>query len=71
MNDFTPEQLVAKSYSAAMDSVNLIKAGKPTGMSVENWEATVRRNKDHLLIQVAKTDYYTGFDMAPIIAASV
>jgi len=32
----TPEQ-IAKHYSAAMDSVNLINAGKPTDMTAEDW----------------------------------
>jgi hypothetical protein len=47
MNDITPEQ-IAKHYSAAMDSVNLINAGKPEGMTDEDWADTVSRNVEHL-----------------------
>jgi hypothetical protein len=60
----TPEQ-VEKSYNAAMDSVNLINAGKPEEMSDEDWADTVKRNKEHLEIQIAKGDYYAGFDLTP------
>ena len=71
MLDFTPEQLVAKSYSAALDSVNLINAGKPQNMTDLAWADILQRNKEHLSIQIAKTDYYAGFDMAPLVAATV
>lgn len=60
------EQTPAQSYSAAMDSVNLINAGKPSGMSAEDWADTLARNKEHLAIQIEKADYYAGFDMTPL-----
>lgn len=53
----TPEQ-IAKDYSAAMDSVNLIKGEKPDGMSDQEWADTVKRNRDHLLIMAGK-DFFT------------
>jgi hypothetical protein len=56
---------VARSYSAAMDSVNLLAAGKPEDMTDEDWADTVKRNKDHLEIQIAKGDYYAGYDLTP------
>jgi hypothetical protein len=52
------------TYKAAMDSVNLLNAGKPEGDSAEDWAGTVQRNVDHLKIQVAK-DWPEGFDMTP------
>jgi len=64
----TPEQ-IAQHYSAAMDSVNLINAGKPELMTAEDWADTLKRNKDHLLIMLAK-DYWTTEDLAPLQAAS-
>jgi len=64
----TPEQ-IAKHYSAAMDSVNLINAGKPTEMSAEDWADCLSRNKEHLVIMLAKT-YWTNEDMSPLQAAS-
>ena len=65
MLELTPEQEVAKNYSAAMDSVNLLNAGKPEDMTEENWTDTVKRNKEHLEIQIAKGDYYAGYDLTP------
>lgn len=64
----TPEQ-IAKHYSAAMDSVNLINGGKPEGMTAEDWADCLSRNKEHLVIMLAK-DYWTTEDLAPLQAAS-
>ena len=60
----TPEQ-VERSYNAAMDSVNLLAAGKPEDTTNEDWADTVKRNKDHLQIQLDKGDYYAGHDLTP------
>jgi len=65
MLELTPEQEVQRSYDAAMDSVNLLNAGKPEGMSDEDWADTVKRNVEHLKIQIAKGDYYAGYDLTP------
>jgi hypothetical protein len=65
MSELTPEQEVQRSYNAAMDSVNLLNAGKPEDMTDEDWADTVKRNKDHLEIQIAKGDYYAGYDLTP------
>ena len=60
----TPEE-VQRSYSAAMDSVNLLNAGKPEQMTAEDWADCKQRNIDHLKIQIAKGDYYAGHDLTP------
>jgi hypothetical protein len=60
---------VARHYSAAMDSVNLINAGKPEGMEDADWADCVARNKEHLKIMLAKT-YWTTQDLAPLRAAA-
>lgn len=65
MLELTPEQEVQRSYNAAMDSVNLLNAGKPADMEEAEWLDTVKRNKDHLEIQIAKGDYYAGYDLTP------
>ena len=65
MIELTPEQQVAKDYSAAMDSVNLLNAGKPEDMTAKDWADCVARNKEHLEIQIAKGDYYAGHDLTP------
>ena len=64
----TPEQ-IAKHYSAAMDSVNLINGGKPERMTAEEWADCLSRNKEHLKIMLAK-DFWTTEDLAPLQAAS-
>ena len=64
--ELTPEQEVQRSYDAAMDSVNLLTAGKPEEMSDEDWADTVKRNKEHLEIQIAKgAEYYGNLDLTP------
>ena len=65
MLELTPEQEVQRSYDAAMDSVNLLNAGKPEKMTAEDWADCVARNKEHLEIQIAKGDYYAGHDLTP------
>lgn len=60
---------IARHYSAAMDSVKLIKAGKPEGMTDEDWADTLRRNKEHLKIMVAK-DFWNGQDLQPLHQAA-
>ena len=66
--EITTEQ-IAQHYSAAMDSVNLINAGQPEDMTDEDWADTVKRNKEHLAIMVAK-DFWTTEDLTPLQAAA-
>ena len=68
MENQTPEQ-IAKHYSAAMDSVNLINGGKPEYMSDADWVDCLSRNKEHLKIMLAK-DYWTTEDLTPLQTAS-
>jgi hypothetical protein len=68
MEEITQEQ-IAQHYKAAMDSVNLINAGKPEGMTAEDWADTLKRNKDHLIIMLAK-DYWTTENLTPLREAS-
>jgi len=66
MLELTPEQEVQRSYDAAMDSVNLLNAGKPEDMTDAEWADTVARNKAHLEIQIAKgAEYYGTNDLTP------
>jgi len=68
--EITKEQQVAQDYKAAMDSVNLINAGKPADMTDADWADTVARNKAHLEIQIAKgAEYYGSNDLTPFTAA--
>jgi hypothetical protein len=60
---------IARHLSAAMDSVNLINAGKPEDMTDDDWADTVARNKEHLKIMLAK-DFWTTEDLAPLQAAA-
>jgi len=66
MLELTPEQEVQRSYSAALDSVNLLNAGKPTDMEETEWLDTVKRNVAHLEIQIAKgAEFYGEHDLTP------
>lgn len=60
IDEITP----ARHYAAAMDSVNLINAGQPVGMSDDDWADTLKRNKEHLAIMIAK-DFWTTEDLQP------
>jgi hypothetical protein len=64
IQEITAEE-IARHYSAAMDSVNLINAGKPEDMADDEWADTVARNKEHLKIQLSKADMYQGYDLKP------
>lgn len=64
VQEVTPEE-VAQSYKASMDSVNLLNAGKPEDMLDEDWADTVKRNKEHLQIQLDKGDFYAGYNLTP------
>jgi hypothetical protein len=64
----TAEQ-IAKHYSAAMDSVNLINGDKPEDMEADEWADTVARNKEHLKIMLAK-DFWTNENLKPLEDAS-
>jgi hypothetical protein len=66
----TAEQ-IAQHYKAAMDSVNLINAGKPTDwvLTDAEWADCLARNKEHLKIMLAK-DYWTTENMTPLEDAS-
>ena len=59
---------IARHYSAAIDSVNLINGGKPEGMDDAEWADTVARNKEHLRIMLAK-DFWVDQDLEPLRAA--
>ena len=68
MEEITQAQ-IAQHYSAAMDSVNLINAGQPEGMTAEDWADTLARNKEHLKIMLAK-DFWTNENLTPLRTAS-
>jgi hypothetical protein len=68
MTELTQEvtaEEIARHFSAAMDSVNLLNAGKPEDMTDEDWQDCKQRNIDHLAIQIAKGDFYAGYDIKP------
>ena len=66
--EITAEQ-IAQHYSAAMDSVNLINGGKPESMTDEDWADCLARNKEHLVIMLAKP-YWTTEDLTPLRTAA-
>jgi hypothetical protein len=68
MNEITAEQ-IAQHLSAAMDSVNLINAGKPELMEDAEWANCLSRNKEHLKIMLAKP-FWTNEDLTPLQQAA-
>jgi len=70
MLELTPEQEVQRNYDAAMDSVNLLNAGKPEDMTAEDWQDCKQRNIDHLKLQIAKgAEFYGEHDLTPFVEA--
>lgn len=67
VQEVTPEE-VQRSYNAALDSCDLLNAGKPEGMEDADWADTIARNVAHLEIMVAK-DFMQDQDLAPLNAA--
>ena len=52
-------------YTACLDSVSLLNAGKPEGMDDSDWADCVKRNQDHLELMLAK-DFWTDQDLQPL-----
>ena len=65
--EMTPER-IAQSYSAAMDSVNLINDLKAKGALTEEELDRVSRNQEHLSIMLDK-DFWTTEDLVPFVQA--
>jgi hypothetical protein len=61
---------IQRHFNAALDSVNLLNAGQPEGMTDADWADTVERNREHLKIQLAKSNMYAGYDLKPLEDAS-
>jgi len=61
---------IAQHYKAAMDSVNLINAGKQERFTDAEWADILARNKEHLQQMLAK-DFWTTENLTPLQAASV
>ena len=60
MLEITPTQ----QYTSTMDSVNLIRGVKPETMTDIEWADTIKRNKEHIEIMLAK-DFWTTEDLTP------
>jgi hypothetical protein len=68
-NQPTAEE-IAQHYKAAMDSVNLINAGKQERFTDAEWADILARNKEHLQQMLAK-DFWTTENLTPLRTASV
>ena len=66
MLEITP----AQQYASTMDSVNLINGVKPELMTDLKWADTIKRNKEHIEIMLAK-DFWTDEDLTPFKDAVV
>ena len=65
MEQIVTAEEIARHYSACMDSVNLINGEKPEKTTDEEWADTIARNKEHLVIMLAK-DFWTTEDLSPL-----
>ena len=65
MEQIVTAEEIARHYSAAMDSVNLINGEKPEMTTDAEWEDTINRNKEHLRIMLAK-DFWSDEDLEPL-----
>ena len=71
MEELTSEE-IAQHYSALGDSVNLINeytSSPPSDLSADEVADAISRNKEHLVIMLAK-DYWTTEDMTAATAAA-
>jgi hypothetical protein len=71
MEEITAEE-IAQHYSALGDSVDLIneyESNPPSELSAEEVADAISRNKEHLVIMLAK-DFWTTEDMTAATAAS-
>jgi len=68
-NEHTPKE-IAQHYSAAMDSVNLIKDLKAKASLTEEDVNALQRNQEHLQLMLTR-DFWTVEDLSPIEAAAV
>jgi hypothetical protein len=64
VQEVTAEE-IAQHYKAALDSVALINSTKPENTTDEEWADTVKRNKEHLAIMLAK-DFWITEDLKPL-----
>jgi hypothetical protein len=69
MEQLTKAQEIALTYSACMDSVNLINGGQTEQYKDAEWAECLARNKEHLRLMLAK-DFWTTEDLEPLRAAS-
>lgn len=61
----TEAEQIAKHYSAALDSVNLINSLVAEATLTAEQKDTISRNVEHLKIMVAK-DFWTSEDLSPL-----
>ena len=64
MEETITAEEIARHYTAAMDSVNLINRLVAQSSLTQEEQDTVSRNVEHLQIMVAK-DYWTTEDLTP------
>jgi hypothetical protein len=70
VNETLTAEQIQKHYDAAMDSVNLLNAGKPAEWTDADWTDCVSRNVEHLEIMVAK-DYWTDAQDITVLQAAI
>ena len=67
MEQIVTAEQIAKHYSALLDSVALINAGKQEGQTDEEWADCLVRNQEHCRIMLAK-EFWTDQDLSVVEA---
>jgi hypothetical protein len=67
MEQIVTAEEIARHYSALLDSVALINAGKQEGQTDEEWADCLARNQEHCRLMLAK-DFWTTEDMSVVEA---
>ena len=67
-----PKEVKSKEFVIFSEDgffTGLINGGQPEGMSDNDWSDCLKRNKEHLVIMLAK-DFWTTQDLTPLETAS-
>ena len=67
MEQIVTAEEIARHYSALLDSVALINAGKQESQTDEEWADCLARNQEHCRIMLAK-DFWTDQDLSVVEA---
>ena len=65
MTETLTQEEIARQYSSALDSVNLLNGGQPADMEDDEWADCLSRNQEHLRLMLNQ-NYWTTEDLQPL-----